>query len=134
MAFRGPDAQEIWVNSDVGLGHAMLQTTFEMTEERQPRSLDDVWITADARIDARDELIRKLEANGSRGFRHAATDADLILHAYRVWGTRCVDHLLGDFAFAIWDALAKTSFLCSGSLRRSPILLCSSRRTPDIWQ
>ena len=40
MAFRGPDAQEIWVNSDVGLGHAMLQTTFEMTEERQPRGLD----------------------------------------------------------------------------------------------
>ena len=70
----------------------------------------DVWITADARIDARDELIRKLEANGSRGLRHAATDADLILHAYRVWGTRCVDHLLGDFAFAIWDAMRKRLF------------------------
>ena len=53
----------------------------------------------------------------------SATDADLILHAYRVWGTSCVDHLLGDFAFAIWDALATASILCSGSLRRSSILL-----------
>ena len=34
----------------------------------------------------------------------AATDAELILRAYRVWGEQCVDHLLGDFVFAIWDA------------------------------
>ncbi len=39
-----------------------------------------------------------------------ATDAECILHAYRVWGRECVRHLLGDFAFAIWDAEAKTLF------------------------
>ena len=40
MAFRGPDAQESFTNSNVGLGHAMLRTTFEMAAEQQPRSLD----------------------------------------------------------------------------------------------
>jgi asparagine synthase (glutamine-hydrolysing) len=110
MAFRGPDAQEIWISSHVGFGHAMLRTTFEMAEEQQPRSLDGrVWITADARIDARDELIHKLEANACRELAHAS-DTDLILHAYRVWDSGCVHHLLGDFAFAIWDASRQRLF------------------------
>jgi asparagine synthase (glutamine-hydrolysing) len=103
MAFRGPDAQEIWTDSHVGLGHAMLRTTFEMTKEQQPRTLDgQVWITADARIDAREELIHKLEAKGC-GKLSRATDADLILYAYHAWDRNCVHHLLGDFVFAIWD-------------------------------
>lgn len=34
---------------------------------------------------------------------NALTDADSILHAYEKWGDDCVKHLLGDFAFAIWD-------------------------------
>ena len=110
MAFRGPDAQETWIGSHVGLGHAMLRTTFEMSEERQPRTLDGrVWITADARIDARAELIHKLKANACRELAHAS-DTDLILHAYRVWDTGCVHHLLGDFAFAIWDVSRKRLF------------------------
>ena len=110
MAFRGPDAQESWTGSHVGLGHAMLRTTVEMAEEQQPRSLDGlVWITADARIDAREELIHKLEANACRELAHA-NDADLILHAYRVWDTSCVHHLVGDFAFAIWDASRQRLF------------------------
>jgi asparagine synthase (glutamine-hydrolysing) len=110
MAFRGPDAQETWIDCHVGLGHAMLRTTFEMAQEQQPRSLDGrVWITADARIDAREELVRKLEANSCRALARAG-DADLILHAYRVWDTGCVNHLLGDFSFAIWDVSRQRLF------------------------
>jgi len=33
-----------------------------------------------------------------------ADDAELVLAAYRRWGADCVNHFLGDFAFAIWDA------------------------------
>jgi asparagine synthase (glutamine-hydrolysing) len=104
MTFRGPDAQESWANSHVGLGHTMLRTTFQMMKEQQPRTLDgQVWITADARIDAREELIHELEVKGW-GSLSGATDTDLILYAYRAWDTNCVHHLLGDFVFAIWDA------------------------------
>jgi len=104
MAFRGPDAQEIWSDTYVGLGHAMLRTTFEMATERQPWSLDGkVWITADARIDARDELKEKLRAKGGCRALEEASETHLILCAYQVWGTDCVQHLIGDFAFAIWD-------------------------------
>ena len=110
MAFRGPDAQEIWIDSHVGLGHAMLRTTFEMAVEQQPLTLDGrIWITADARIDGREELIHKLKANARTQLAHV-TDTELILHAYRVWGSDCVHHLLGDFAFAIWDASRQRLF------------------------
>lgn len=54
-------------------------------------------IRATARIDARDELIAKLNLH------EPLTDEELILHAYKAWGDTCVKHLIGDFAFAIWD-------------------------------
>jgi asparagine synthase (glutamine-hydrolysing) len=40
----------------------------------------------------------------------AATDPEVILHAYDVWGESCVLYLRGDFAFAIWDAPRKKLF------------------------
>ncbi len=103
LAFRGPDAVHTWVGGNVGLGHTLLRTTEESASERQPLTLDQqAWIVADARIDAREELIIKLAAKG-RTVSPSVPDVELILHAYHEWGEECVDHLLGDFSFAIWD-------------------------------
>ncbi len=102
MTYRGPDAQQVWCESNAGFGHTMLRTTFEAENERQPLSLDGaVWLTADARVDGREELIDKLAGKGRDA--KNANDAELILHAYHAWEEDCVTHLLGDFAFAIWD-------------------------------
>ncbi len=112
MAHRGPDAQDTWVGNNVGFGHAMLRTTLEAGREVQPCSLDRrVWITADARIDARADLIRALEAKGCERLQNS-TDVDLILYAYQIWGIDCIHHLLGDFVFAIWDS-RKQSLFCA---------------------
>ena len=110
MTYRGPDAQEIWGAGHVGFGHAMLRTTRESLNERQPLSLDgEVWITADARIDGRKELVGKLESEVAADLT-SVTDVELILHAYDVWGEGCLEHLLGDFAFAIWDGRKRQLF------------------------
>ena len=110
LAPRGPDAQEIWSDGPVGFGHTMLRTTREAASERQPHTLDgSTWIVADCRVDAREDLLRELEASG-RLTTTDAPDPDLILHAYAAWGEECVDHLLGDFAFAVWDARRRTLF------------------------
>ena len=61
-------------------------------------------ISADARIDNRRELIKRLNAS------QTTTDAELILLAYEAWGEDCVNHLLGDFAFAISDTRRKRIF------------------------
>jgi asparagine synthase (glutamine-hydrolysing) len=110
LAYRGPDSRECWIDGSVGLGHAMLRTTHESLNERQPASLDDRFrITADARLDDRAELSRELKRCG-REAQPGAPDSELILHAYAVWGTACVDHLRGDFSFGIWNALNKQLF------------------------
>jgi asparagine synthase (glutamine-hydrolysing) len=103
MAFRGPDAQHVWAGDHVGLGHTLFRASFESQRERQPCSLgDDVWVAADARIDGRSSLVPSLREQG-HDVSTGAPDAELILHAYAVWGDRCLDHLLGDFAFVLWD-------------------------------
>lgn len=121
MSFRGPDAQQIWIEGNVGFGHTMLRTTWEAQHEKQPFTLDgQVWITADARIDGRTELVASLESKLRSRLRFSAAqneerlpcDAELILLAYEAWGDDCVDHLIGDFAFAIFD-LRKQRLFCA---------------------
>ncbi|QQS47688.1 MAG: asparagine synthetase B [Acidobacteriota bacterium] len=110
LGFRGPDAQTKWIDGSVGFGHAMFRTTFESEIESQPCSLDGkVWITADARIDGRSDLITLLESAGCSILSNP-TDPELILHAWNVWGEECLDHLIGDFSFAIWDNLNQWLF------------------------
>ncbi len=113
LAFRGPDAQEVWREGPVGFGHALLQIPSGAPLEKQPAQLDGrLWIIADARIDARGELIGKLQRKcGTTDALSLFTpDAELILHAYDAWDEACVEHLLGDFSFAIWDARKKRLF------------------------
>jgi asparagine synthase (glutamine-hydrolysing) len=120
LAYRGPDAREIWTEGPVGMGHTMLRTTFEAEQERQPCSLEgQVWITADARLDGRDDLIRKLAARGCNNLK-GAPDPELILHAYHVWGEDCLQHLVGDFAFAIWDSRRRRLFCARDHLGVKP--------------
>ena len=66
---------------------------------------DPFTITAYARIDGREDLIAKLPHPPQTN-----DDAELILLAYQTWGEDCVKHLLGDFAFAIWDEGAQKYF------------------------
>jgi len=87
----------------------MLRTTRESLMERQPANLEGFWITADARLDRRDELQKELEKE-ARKVERAAPDSELILHAYAAWGEECVQRLRGDFAFAIWDARRQILF------------------------
>jgi len=110
LSYRGPDSRECWMDGSIGLGHAMLRTTHESLGERQPASLDGrYWIVADARLDSRAEFISGLQRSG-RAVRPNAPDSELILEAYATWGTPCVEHLRGDFSFAIWDARNKQLF------------------------
>src|SRR6185369_2933437 len=81
MSFRGANAQEVRTEENAGFSHA---------------AGGDVWITADARIDGGE--------NGD------LTDDERILRAYERWGEGCVEHLIGDFAFVIWDKRLRRLF------------------------
>jgi asparagine synthase (glutamine-hydrolysing) len=102
LARRGPDHTGIWHSGGTGLGHTLLATTPEMLQESLPleHSQSGCVITGDVRLDNRDELLRRL---GLGDRKDGTGDAGLALAAYLEWGEGCVEHLLGDFAFAIWD-------------------------------
>ena len=65
-------------------------------------------LVADARLDDRDSLCDALGVPHPE--RPAAGDHSLILRAWRRWGPECPNHLLGDYAFALWDADTRTLF------------------------
>ena len=110
LSFRGPYARDTWTSGPVGMGHTLLRVSRSSVNERQPFTLDGQFsIVADARLDSRSELRERLMAAG-RDVRRVAFDAELILHAYALWGEDCVLHLRGDFSFAIWDAQRRTLF------------------------
>jgi asparagine synthase (glutamine-hydrolysing) len=47
-----------------------------------------------------------------------APDAEWLLAAYRVWGEDCPRHLIGEFAFAIWDSKLNRLFCATDPMRR----------------
>jgi asparagine synthase (glutamine-hydrolysing) len=120
LAHRGPDGANIWRAGSVGLGHRMLWTTPESLHETLPLSNDagDLVITADARIDNRDELMTTLGLTPYSAM--SVSDSQLILDAYETWGERCPEHLLGDFAFALWDGRKRQLFCARDHLGVRP--------------
>ena len=110
LTFRGPDARALWSQGSVGFGHTLFRTTWEAQYERQPFTLDQqVWIVADARVDAREDLVRKLGCGHDLAL-NQTPDVELILRAYLKWGEACLEHMIGDFSFAIWDSRARRLF------------------------
>lgn len=108
LAHRGADGAATWRDGAVGLGHRLYATTPESWRERQPVvGAGGVLVcVADVRLDNRAELMALLRL---RAPEHTApTDPELVLAAYARWGAACADRLLGDFAFVVWDAHART--------------------------
>jgi asparagine synthase (glutamine-hydrolysing) len=106
----GPDGSHFWVGKRAGLGHALLELPGSPPHEPQPGTLDhQTWIVADVRLDGRAELLAALKSAGRRVDSNT-DDAELLLHSYDMWGESCVEHLIGDFAFALWDGRRDTLF------------------------
>jgi asparagine synthase (glutamine-hydrolysing) len=111
MAYCGPDHRGTWVEGAIGLGHALLGYEPPPTaDEHQPARLGErLAIVADARLDGRAELVARLRKRRQE-ISSDTPDARLILHAYDEWGEGCLEHLIGDFAFALWDGRARRLF------------------------
>jgi len=112
LSHRGPDDRGVWTGESVGFGHRMLETTPESAAETQPLTGrgGELVVAADARIDNRDDLIGALRLDDR--FASPITDSEVILAAYEKWEDSCPEHLVGAYAFILWD-------------RAEPCLLCA---------
>jgi asparagine synthase (glutamine-hydrolysing) len=129
IAHRGPDGENLSLFGVAGFGHRRLLTTAEAINECQPLADESgrLRLTFDGRLDNRDELRQEIIA-------HAIplrdnTDAELVLKAYQLWGEACARHLLGDFAFAIWDEACKLIFCCRDPLGLKPFYFFTTDST-----
>ncbi|HJX70909.1 MAG TPA: asparagine synthase-related protein, partial [Bacteroidales bacterium] len=77
---------------------------------------------ADVKFYNRKELKNKLDINNN------PEDAALLLHAFRKWGVRCVDYLIGDFAFAIWNAQKQELFCARDQIGIRPFYYCQPEK------
>ncbi len=108
LAGWGTERQGVWKEGPAGLGHLLSADTPECAFERQPIVREGFALVADARIDNREELAPVLELPANASF----PDSEFIFRAWLRWGEECPHHLLGDYAFAIWD-LERRSLFCA---------------------
>ena len=113
---RAVDGQGTWQRGNIALAHQHFWIAPEEVNEEQPLadSTSQARISCDARLDNRDALVLDLGLDPGRG--KQMSDAALVLRAYQKWATDCVEHLLGDFAFIIWDEREQQLFLARDPL------------------
>ena len=111
---RGPDEFGIYLfragDCSVGMGNARL-SIIDLEGGQQPISNEDgtKWLVFNGEIFNYLELRKELEKQGHR----FATDSDteVIVHLFEQHGPKCVNHLNGQFAFAVWDEKTRQLFL-----------------------
>ncbi|MCS3451014.1 MULTISPECIES: asparagine synthase (glutamine-hydrolyzing) [Bradyrhizobium] len=121
VAHRGPDAEGIWVNGPVGLGHRRLSIIDLSVAAEQPMVSDDgqVRIVYNGEVYNFVELRRELQKRGY-AFR-TSSDTEVILQAYRCYGVDFLTRLRGMFALAIWDAGQRTLLLARDRIGIKPL-------------
>ena len=63
-------------------------------------------LVADVRFAGRADLVADLRKHGPPPEENA-TDEELLLQAWRLWGEACLQRIIGDFSFALHDAPSK---------------------------
>lgn len=129
LAHRGPDGVASFAEGPVVLGHALLATTPEDVGALGARRFGGMALVGDVRLDDRPGLAAALSL--APGELAALGDGDLVLRAYARWGEGCAAHLLGDFAFALWDAAKRTLFCARDALGVRSLYFASA---PDTFR
>lgn len=114
---RGRDDEGVFVSDAFGahqlkacLGHRRLSIIDTSAAGHQPFISDDkrYSLTYNGEIYNYLDIREELEAKGEKFL--TATDTEVLLKAYRLWGEKCLNKLNGMYAFAIWDDVEKTLF------------------------
>lgn len=128
LAHRGPDDSGCVIlradgpaRFEIGLGHRRLAVLDVSALGRQPMHDPETgnWIVFNGEIYNFRELRRTLETNG-HSFQ-SRSDTEVLLKAYAFWGSECLHHLRGIFAFAIWDARDSSLFLARDPMGVKPL-------------
>jgi asparagine synthase (glutamine-hydrolysing) len=120
IEYRGPDEQGMTVEGRAALGMRRL-SIIDLSGGQQPIYNADgsKFIVFNGEIYNYRELRRTLESRGHK-FR-TNSDTETILLAYEEFGTDCVNHLRGMFAFAVWDKKKESLFIARDRVGKKPL-------------
>ena len=85
-------------------------------------ALDACWLIGRVRLDGRDELRSAIPEISEQ-----ESDAVLCLRTYQRWGSRCLEHLRGDFCFVLWDEDRQRLFCARDQLGVRPLFYAVAR-------
>lgn len=123
MALRGPDAEGLWIDGPVGLGHRRL-AIIDLEGGRQPMAAQNnagaaavISYTGEVYnfVELRDELRSRGHVFETR------SDTEVVLRAYLEWGEQFAERLNGMYAFAIWDVAAQKLLLVRDRMGVKPL-------------
>jgi len=124
--YLGPDGADVWCDGAAALVRFRHATTPQAVGERQP-IVDEragLVVCLDGRFDNRSDL---LDALRDDALDSSAGDAALLLALYARYAERCVDHLVGDYAFAVWQPRARRLFCARSPVGWRPLCWWSGR-------
>ena len=127
---RGPDHEGSFSDGPLALGHrrlSILDLSFHGAQPMIDRE-NGLALAFNGTIYNHPELRQELRALGHH---FASTgDTEVILKAFAQWGTDCVTHLTGMFAFAVWNLKTGTLFLARDRLGIKPLYYTEDPANP----
>jgi asparagine synthase (glutamine-hydrolysing) len=123
MTSRGPDADGVFAHGPIAFGHRRLSIIDLSARGAQPMVDSDLGLTLvfNGCIYNYRDLRKELEAAGYQFF--SSSDSEVVIKAFHRWGTDCVDHFKGMFAFAIADRETGVVTLARDRLGIKPLYL-----------
>src|SRR5687767_58990 len=120
IAHRGPDDSGTYLRGPIGLGNRRL-SIIDLHSGRQPISNEDgtIWVVYNGEMYNFPRLRAQLESKGH--VFHTNSDTEAIVHLYEDFGERCVEHIGGMFAFALWDEKQQKLLLARDRLGQKPL-------------
>ena len=121
LTHRGPDDYGVWSDSHAILGQRRLSIIDLSERGRQPMtSWDERFIlSCNGEIYNHKKLRTKLHTEGYQ-FK-SDTDVETLIPLYEQYGNGVCSHLVGMFAFAIWDSRERELFLCRDRVGEKPL-------------
>ncbi|MFA4954202.1 MAG: asparagine synthase (glutamine-hydrolyzing) [Patescibacteria group bacterium] len=120
IAHRGPDGKGIFIGPGIGLVHRRLAIIDLSPAAAQPMAdrVGELQLVFNGEVYNYREIRSELEARGIK-FR-TQSDSEVILEAYRAWGTDCLAKFRGMFALALWDAPRRRLFVARDRIGKKP--------------
>lgn len=117
---RGPDSRGYYLDREAALGHCRLSIV-DLSTGDQPIFNEDgtIAVIFNGEIYNFQEERAVLADRGHIFTTHS--DTETIVHAYEEYGEKCLEHLQGMFAFAVWDSRKKRLFLARDRMGKKPL-------------